>query len=108
MTEYLENRYIENQTLEGMELVLTDKENNYLGPALVLRKCSLILRTTEKWLTLSGVDMIDCRIDAKKKLVNCQAWCGARITGCSFIGTYVGNEFGHRVEDNTYGTIRDC
>jgi len=74
-------RSLQQQRLESTELVFTEKEHSFLGPELVLQKCHIVLRTNAKALTLTACELIDCKIEAKKKLSNFQMWCGARIKG---------------------------
>jgi len=112
MPDYLKSRIIEKQTLEDVELVLTDKENNYLGPELVLKRCRLTLRTTARCLHIvNNVQVIDCHIEVKKKLANFQSWLAAAVTGCTFTGHLVGHSFGHWPEYGVYcenGSIENC
>lgn len=119
MPAYLKSRVFENQTIEGTELVLTDSDNNYLGPDLVLEKCRLVLKAKAKCLHIpKNVQFVDCEIEVKKKLVNFQDWCSACISGCKFTGYLKGNDFGHWPECVVYvengalkhrhGSIANC
>lgn len=101
-------KHLQKQTLEGTEIMLTDKDQNYLGPDLVLQRCHLILRTNARALTITNVQLLDCQVEAKKKLVNFQMWCGAVIKGCTFRGQFVGNDFGHWTEQHPNGSIENC
>lgn len=100
--------HLQKQTIEATEFVLTDKDQNYLGPDLVLQRCHLVLRTNAKALTITNVQFLDCQIEAKKKLVNFQMWCGATIKGCTFKGLFIGNDFGHWPEQFPNGSIENC
>lgn len=103
MPDYLNNRIIEKQTLEDVELVFTDKEINYLGPELTLKRCRLILRTTSRCLHIvNNVQVIECHIEVKKKLANFQSWLAATVTGCTFTGNLIGHSFGHWPEYGVY------
>lgn len=100
--------HLQKQTIESKEIVLNGSEHNYLGPDLVLRNCSIVLRTPARALSLNSVQLIDCHIDAKKKLTNFQLWCGCVIRGCTFSGKYSGNDFGHWDSQGEGGEIADC
>jgi hypothetical protein len=100
--------HLQQQTLEDAELVLTDQEHNYLGPDLVLKGCRVILRTTAKALTMTGVRFRDCQVEAKKKLVNFRMWCATDLQDCSFAGRFESNDFGHWEGQHSNGSIKDC
>lgn len=100
--------HLQKQVIEDAELVLNGTEHNYLGPELVLRNCRIVLRTSARSLTLSGVTFLDCHVEAKKKLVNFNMWCATDLQGCSFEGHFVGNDFGHWKEQYRNGNIADC
>jgi len=100
--------HLQQQTLENIELVLTDKEHNYLGPDLVLKRCRVIFRTRARGLTMTKVKFLDCQFGAKKKLVSFDMWCGTELQGCTFTGRYDGNSFGHWEDNYSNGSIQDC
>ncbi len=100
--------HLQQQRLEHAELILTDKEHNYLGPDLVLKGCRVILRTSANALTMTNVKFLDCQFEAKKKLVNFNMWCATELQGCSFAGRFEGNDFGHWPEQHPNGSIKDC
>jgi hypothetical protein len=100
--------HFQKQTIEDTELVLTSKDHNYLGPDLTLKRCRLVLRTNARALTINNVELIDCQIEAKRKLVNCQMWRGAVIRGCTFTGVFSGNDFGHWPVQDPNGGIENC
>lgn len=87
--------HLQQQTLEDAEMILTDKEHNYLGPDLVLKGCRVILRTSAKPLTMINVKFLDCQFEAKNKLVSFNMWCAPDLQDCSFVGRFEGNDFGH-------------
>jgi hypothetical protein len=92
---------LNNQTIEGVELVLTNEEAeaHVLGPDLVLKRCRLILRTTARGLIMTRVKFVQCHIEARRKLLNFQEWCACWLQECAFHGRFVGNDFGHWPED---------
>ncbi len=100
--------HLQKQVIENKQLVLTDSVQNYLGPDLVLRRCSLVLRTNARALTITNAQFLDCQIEAKKRLANFQMWCGAVIKGCTFKGRFAGNDFGHWPAQHPNGSIENC
>lgn len=100
--------HLQHQSLEAAELILTDKEHNYLGPGLLLKGCRVVLRTSAKALTMTNVKFLDCQFEAKKKLVNFNMWCATDLQGCSFAGCFEGNDFGCWPEQYPNGSIKDC
>jgi len=98
----------QHQTIEDEELVFPNDVHNYLGPELVLKRCRLVLRTVARGLTITDATLIDCRIDVKKTLSNCQSWCGAVLSGCTFSGRMSGNDFGHWPAQHPGGRIENC
>jgi hypothetical protein len=37
-----------------------------------------------------------------------QDWCNASLSGCTFRGRFIGNDFGHREENFLGGSIENC
>lgn len=101
------DRY-QHETLSEAEIVLTDEKQNYLGPKLVLDRCRILLRTSSRALTITDAKFIGCHIVAERKLHNFGMWCHARIQGCSFVGNYEGNDFGHWPDRHPDGHLSDC
>jgi len=99
----IKQRFIENE-----QIVFGNKEYAYLGPELTFKNCEIILKVSTKNLTITDTKFINCQIIAKKKLVNCQEWSSAIIKGCSFKGSFVGNDFGYSDEKYGNGSIDDC
>lgn len=97
--------------IEGEQLELTDKEANYyLGPDLTLRRCTLVLRVSSRWLNLLPTRLMDCTIDVKQELKNF-AWTCAALKGCRFKGRMVGCDFGpwrDYTEGWEYGAVEEC
>lgn len=100
--------HLQQQTLEDAELILTSKEHNYWGPDLVLKGCRIMLQTSARALTMRNVKFLDCQFEAKKKLVNFKMWCATELQGCSFVGRFEGNDFGHWPEQHPDGSVKDC
>ncbi len=104
-----ENREVENERLE-----LTDKEAHYfLGPHLVMRNCTLVLRVPAQRLFFVGARFIDCTFEVRQELKNHQQWLAASLTGCRFKGRMSGCDFGHWPEymdlpGFQLGSIEDC
>jgi hypothetical protein len=111
MSQYLSSRVIEKQIIENEQLTLSDKENNYLGPDLVLKNCDITLQTGYKCLHIrSNVQILGCQIVTKKNLKSF-SWLAAEISECFFAGKFTGNEFGHWPEYGVFsehGRLENC
>jgi hypothetical protein len=110
--EYPENVLIEDRTIEGERLELGAKNiRYYLGPNLILRRCTLVLRVPSNLLHLCGPLFIDCHIEVKKQLKEV-VWYTAHLKGCRFTGRLFACDFGHRpdpvIPDRDIGCIEDC
>lgn len=101
-------RQFQHQQLCDTELILDDKDHNYLGPDLVLDRCRLVFRASANAVTITHLQLLRCDIEVQKKLCNFQMWCAAAIRGCTFRGHYVGNDFGHWPEQHPEGVIENC
>jgi hypothetical protein len=111
MPDYLENRLLEKQVIADEEIVLTDDNLNFLGPEVTVKRCRLVIRCTSRYLHIENAQLLDCVIEAKKKLANLAEWCEAVIRGCTFTGHFHGNDFGHwpdRTAPRPSGSIEDC
>jgi len=109
---YPKNVIIEERTLEGERLELGDKNlRYYLGPNLVMRRCTLVLRVPSDLLHLAGPRFIDCAIEVKKQLKDL-SWYSAHLKGCRLTGRFFSCDFGHfRNSKALYedmGGIEDC
>ncbi|MET0400753.1 MAG: hypothetical protein ABW123_00055 [Cystobacter sp.] len=110
---WLENVIFKEQEIENQRLELTDKNSLYfLGPKLVLRNCTLILKVSGSNLLFdAGTRFIDCTFEVKQELKNHQQWVFASLKGCRFKGRLLGCDFGHwpdYSERATHGSIEDC
>jgi hypothetical protein len=108
----LTNVIFEDRTLEHERLELRDKNAlYYLGPNLILRSCTLVLRVPASRLLLPGPTFIDCTFDVKQALKNL-AWYKAHLKGCRFTGSFLGCDFGHLpdpvLRHREVGAIEDC
>ncbi len=97
-----------DQTIENTELILTGKEIEYLGPNLILQRCKVTLQMSARWLTITETRFVDCAIKTKRKLLDYPSWSNAFIDGCSFAGTFSGNDFGRRAGYWPEGGLRNC
>ena len=109
---YPKNVIIEERTLEGERLELGDKNlRYYLGPNLVMRRCTLVLRVPSDLLHLAGPRFIDCAIEVKRQLKEV-CWCSAHLKGCRLTGRFFSCDFGHfpnsKVLYEDLGGIEDC
>lgn len=84
-----------NQQIDDETFHLTDKqeEANCIGPNVELRNCRLILQTTNRALTITTSKLIDCRVEAKRKLPKFN-WCWSYLDGCTFHGYFWDCQFG--------------
>jgi hypothetical protein len=111
-SSYPDNVIFQNETMEGQPLELGDHTFRfYLGPNLVMRRCTLVLRVPSDLLHLVGVRFIDCTIEVKKQLKEVN-WYGAHLKGCRFTGRLIDCEFGHKssavIPHRDLGGIEDC
>lgn len=96
-----------NQEIANERLVLDSAtELYYLGPALTLRNCTLVVKIPAKALVVNQTHLINCTIEVARVLKNFR-WDHAHLTGCQFKGRFVGNDFGNWREA-TQASIVDC
>lgn len=100
--------HLTETTIENRSFVFTEKEAVFLGPKLHLIRCTLMMKTTARALTMTETTMTGCTIDAQKPLKNCQMWCNLVLKECKFRGRFVGNDFGHWPEQSPNGAIENC
>jgi len=94
-SDYPDNVIFENETMEGRRLELGDHNFRfYLGPNLVMRRCTLVLRVPSRLLHLVGVRFIDCTIEVKRQLKEV-CWYAAHLKGCRVTGRFFSCDFGH-------------
>ena len=99
---------ISNQVIEGERVVLTDGELYMLGPALELRRCTVVLDLAASDLTVTDVTFSDCEIEAPRPFGPFW-WYEATITDCRFSGRFDGCDFGRFLEAfDVPGTIERC
>jgi len=109
---YPKNVIIEERTLEDERLELGDKNlRYYLGPNLVMRRCTLVLRVPSDLLHLVGVRFIDCTIEVKRQLEEVR-WYKAHLKGCRFKGRLFSCDFGYFPSParpySDMGGVEDC
>jgi len=110
----LGNVVFKDQEIENERLELTDPKANYiLGPNLMLRNCTLVLKVSARRLSLKQPRFIDCTFEVKQELKNYQSWVAASLKGCRFKGRLTGCDFGHWPEYMSlpwyqHGFIADC
>jgi hypothetical protein len=109
---YPKNVIIEDRTMEGERLELGDKNlRYYLGPNLVLRRCTVVLRMPSDLLHLNGPRFVDCTLEIKRQLTDV-CWYSAHLKGCRFTGRLFSCDFGHfagsKVSYEDMGGIEDC
>jgi len=97
-----------DREVRGEKIDIKSDDAYYLGPDLVLRDCTLVMRTNARAFTLTRAQLIGCTVEAKKKL-NGVPWYRARLKGCSFTGSFAGCDFGYWPEaGGPDGAIEDC
>jgi hypothetical protein len=100
---------LRQQELIRQEILLDDKDMNFLGPELILRECKVILRASSRSMTFKEVTFIDCEITAKQKQTNNQEWCSTALRNTKFFGNFVGNDFGKWPEGfGDFGNVEGC
>ncbi|MDY7226398.1 hypothetical protein [Hyalangium rubrum] len=109
---WLDNIVFEKRVIEDERLDLSDKDGNYyLGPELLLRRCTLVLKVPAKRLHLVGTRLIDCSVEVKKELKGL-AWNKTQLKGCRVTGRLIGCDFGYwpvpEVPYTEMGGIEDC
>jgi hypothetical protein len=109
---WLDNVIFENRTFKNERVELREKNAlYYLGPNLVLRSCTLVLRVPTRRLLLNGLHLVDCSVEVRRELKEL-AWYDASLKGCRFTGRLFSCDFGrdpypvspHR----EVGDIEDC
>jgi len=99
---------LRDQELRNQPVDIDEKDTYFLGPDLVVRDCTVTLRTTARGLIISRTAFHNCEIVAKKKLSNYR-WFNAFFSGCRFSGTFSGCDFGRSPEDfEPGGGIQNC
>ncbi|MBN1209541.1 MAG: hypothetical protein JXB05_32115 [Myxococcaceae bacterium] len=105
---WLNNIIFEDRVIEGERLELSQPDDLYcLGPKLILKNCTLVLRVPTKRLIISGAQLIDCTIDVKKELKGFR-WETNFLKGCRFTGRLTGNDFGPYPNSPVKGRFEDC
>jgi hypothetical protein len=85
---------LEKQTITDQEIVLTNDQDYFLGPALTLENCRIAFRCAARNVRITRTKFINCQIDIRRKLINFQ-WFDNWLQGCIFRGYLRGNDFGH-------------
>jgi len=109
---YPDKVILENKSMEGERLEWCGKNvRYYLGPNLVLRRCTLVLGMPSGLLHLNGPRFIDCTIELKRQLSEVR-WYTAHLKGCRFTGRLFSCDFGHfsrpALPYEDMGGIEDC
>jgi hypothetical protein len=109
---WLTNVIFKDRTIENERLELRDKNAlYYLGPNLVLRSCTLILRVPTSRLLPRGMKLIDCTLEVKRELKDL-TWYKAHLKGCRITGRFLGCDFGYLpdpvLSHREVGGIEDC
>ncbi|EPX61365.1 hypothetical protein D187_001148 [Cystobacter fuscus DSM 2262] len=112
--DWLGNIVFNDREIENERLELTDPKANYiLGPNLILRNCTLVLKVSARRLSLKQPRFIDCTFEVKQELKNYQTWVAASLKGCRVKGRLSGCDFGYWPEYTSlpwyqHGSIEDC
>lgn len=105
------NVHYERREIEEARLELADKDRlTYLGPELILRRCTVIVRVPASRLHLLPTTFIDCSIELKQELKNF-SWTCAALKGSRFMGRMLGCDFGPwpgNARGWEYGALEDC
>ncbi|HEX8706101.1 MAG TPA: hypothetical protein VF815_45120 [Myxococcaceae bacterium] len=108
----LTNVIFEGRTIENERLEFRDRNAlYYLGPNLLLRSCTLVLKVPTSRLLLPGAKFIDCSLEVKRDLKNL-SWYKAHFKGCRFTGRLISCDFGYDpypvLPREEVGGIEDC
>ncbi|MFY0579673.1 hypothetical protein ACN28S_40355 [Cystobacter fuscus] len=112
--DWLGNVVFKDREIENERLEVTDKNANYiLGPNLMMKNCTLVLKVASRRLSIDRAQFVDCAFEVKQELKNYQDWIGASLKGCRFKGRLTGCDFGHWPEYSSLpwcqlGSIEDC
>ncbi|WNG23261.1 hypothetical protein F0U62_03840 [Cystobacter fuscus] len=112
--DWLGNVVFKDREIENERLELTDKNANYiLGPNLMLKNCTLVLKVASRRLSIDRARFVECSFEVKQELKNYQDWIGASLKGCRFKGPFSGCDFGHWPEYSSLpwcqlGALEDC
>jgi hypothetical protein len=100
---------LRDQILDKTDLLLTDKEMNFLGPNLIVKDSRVTLQLNTRQLTLvNNVKFIDCDITTKRNMPDF-LWHAAFLRGCRFHGRFLGNCFGQRLDGGSRnGGVERC
>jgi hypothetical protein len=102
----LQKQSVTDQTIT---LGTGEQHSHVLGPELKLTNCELIIACSSfRSVIVTDVEMENCRVVTKKPLKNWQHWCSARIRNSTFLGTFIGNDFGHWEDQSRFGSIEGC
>jgi hypothetical protein len=111
-SDYPDNVIIQDRSMKGERLELSAKNiRYYLGPNLILRGCTLVLRVPSDLLHFNGPRFIDCHIEVKRQLKEVR-WYTAHLKGCRFTGRLFSCDFGRTPDPalpyEDMGGIEDC
>jgi len=101
-------KHWQKQVLKDTELILNDKEHNYLGPNLVMENCRVVLPRSARAITIFDARFHGCSFETNKKFKSFHDWCAAELISCSFSGYYEGNDFGYWEKVSQNGKIKGC
>ncbi len=105
------NIHYDEREIEGERLELTNTKALYwLGPNLILRRCTLVLGVGGRSVSLSPSRFIDCTIQVKRQF-SAKAWTRVALKGCRFTGRYANCDFGPwygYTEGWEQGVVEDC
>jgi uncharacterized protein YjbI with pentapeptide repeats len=79
----------------------------FLGPHLILRRCTLVLKIAARNLVIPSAQFIGCAFEAKRALKEFR-WHRSQLKGCRFNGRFSGNDFGEDPDSPGQGSIEDC
>ena len=85
--------HLHDEEIADREIVIGSSEATVLGKRLVLRRCRIASRAASKNLVVGPVWIIQSQFESKVTLRN-NNWCRARLHSTTFLGHYVGCDFG--------------
>lgn len=106
--------YLRNSTLRDEEIVIRREDQFHSSIADVrLERCRIVIDQAGTEFGFGApCDFTDCFVVTKKPLKNFQVWTAVRLRRCKFVGTFIGNDFGHwsdaELAQLKYGCVEDC
>lgn len=102
-------RTVDTSVIANQQVVLSNREDHFLGPDLVVMDCDVVVDCAESRLSVVKTTFNSCSITITKRLKNYE-WFGARFDNCSFQGELTGLRFGNFPDEvlESFGDVTNC